>query len=319
MDTPHVLRLARAGNPKAIAHLINQALSAQDLRAHAALQGHCLHLMLEGGQVPNEQILIPYLKNSLQKLNAADIRTVQIQGRQRLATAPAWSQTLSLTPVSTEATPTIEATPTVPTGEISAPVTAESPSGRSHPPLTSRSVSSKPANYLSGQQVAFVTLVSLLMMFVGANLRTVSDLALRQVSRTPSLAKASLNYTGIYRAPVIERMGGIPVINVTFNGNQTFPMMLDTGASGTLITPEMAQLLQVEPTAQVRTATVNGIVLLDMGYVSSMEVQGAKVLDVAVAVGLPDMDIGLLGQDFFQYFDITLREDMVEFEPRRPR
>ena len=33
---------------------------------------------------------------------------------------------------------------------------------------------------------------------------------------------------GIYQIPIKSRRGGIPVIDVTFNGNQTYEMMLDT-------------------------------------------------------------------------------------------
>ena len=45
---------------------------------------------------------------------------------------------------------------------------------------------------------------------------------------------------GVFRVPIKRRSGKTPVIDVTFNGNQVFEMILDTGASGTLITQQMA-------------------------------------------------------------------------------
>lgn len=121
---------------------------------------------------------------------------------------------------------------------------------------------------------------------------------------------------GVYQAQIIDRKGGIPVIEVMFNENQTFEMMVDTGASGTAITPAMAELLGVVPTARGRANTPSQRnVEFDIGLVRSVTVGGAKQLNLPVAIA-PALDTGLLGQDFFGRYDVTIKEDVIEFRER---
>ncbi|MEB3211436.1 MAG: hypothetical protein VKL39_08770, partial [Leptolyngbyaceae bacterium] len=60
----------------------------------------------------------------------------------------------------------------------------------------------------------------------------------RSSNRSSNQQTAGLPQTGggVFRAPIVRRAGGTPVVMVTFNGNQTFEMIVDTGASGTVIT-----------------------------------------------------------------------------------
>lgn len=121
----------------------------------------------------------------------------------------------------------------------------------------------------------------------------------------------------VFEAPIIRRAGGTPVIGVTFNGSQQFQMIVDTGASGTVITPQMAYALQVVPVGQARVATASARnVSFPLGYVRSIDVGGAVAQNVLVAVSGSDLDIGLLGHDFFGNFDVTVRQDVVEFRER---
>ena len=120
-----------------------------------------------------------------------------------------------------------------------------------------------------------------------------------------------------FRAPILRRVGGIPVIAVTFNGNQQFEMIVDTGASGTLITPQMATVLNVVPVGQATASTASARnVTFPLGYVQSVEVDGAIASNMLVAVAGPELDIGLLGHDFFGNFDVMIRQNLVEFHPR---
>lgn len=122
---------------------------------------------------------------------------------------------------------------------------------------------------------------------------------------------------GVFRVPITRRMGGTPVVNVTFNGTQTYEMIVDTGASGTLITQAMASALGVTSVGQVRVDTASARdVAFPLGYVNSIEVGGAIATDVVVAVAGPDLSIGLLGHDFFGNFDVTIRQNEVEFRAR---
>lgn len=133
---------------------------------------------------------------------------------------------------------------------------------------------------------------------------------------TPQVIPPEVSGSGSFEAPIVGRAGGTPVINVVFNGNQVFPMIVDTGASGTLITPAMATALDVEPVGQIASATASGSATFPVGYVSSIEVGGAAIRDVPVAVGNIGLNIGLLGHDFFGNFDLTFRENVVEFRAR---
>ncbi|NJL20378.1 MAG: aspartyl protease [Leptolyngbyaceae cyanobacterium SM1_3_5] len=114
----------------------------------------------------------------------------------------------------------------------------------------------------------------------------------------PAIAPAPSN--SVFRAPILRRVGGIPVIAVTFNDTQQYEMIVDTGASGTLITLQMAAALNVVPVGQATASTASARnVTFPLGYVQSVEVDGAIASNVLVAVAGPELDIGLLGQDFF--------------------
>ena len=106
------------------------------------------------------------------------------------------------------------------------------------------------------------------------------------------------------------------MIDVTFNGNQTFEMIVDTGASGTLITQRMASSLQVNPVGSVDITIADGsTVRLPAGMLTSISVDGATINNVPIVIA-PSMPIGLLGHDFFDGFDIKIKQDVVEFYPR---
>ncbi len=127
------------------------------------------------------------------------------------------------------------------------------------------------------------------------------------------------NSNKIYRAAIKYRHHGIPVIDVTFNYGQTFEMIVDTGASGTLITQEMASSLQVTPMGWVDIYVADGrVVTLPTGSITAISVDGATITNVPVVIA-SSMPIGLLGHDFFNGFDIKINEDAVEFYPRQSK
>ncbi len=120
----------------------------------------------------------------------------------------------------------------------------------------------------------------------------------------------------VYQAKIKRRAGGTPVIDVTFNGSKTFEMIVDTGASGTLITKRMATTLGVKTVGKVKAGIADGtIVEFDLGRVQSIAVGGAVVKNVEVAIA-KEMEIGLLGHDFFGNYDVKIKKDVVEFYPR---
>lgn len=139
-----------------------------------------------------------------------------------------------------------------------------------------------------------------------------------QPNRSSSTRVAGVPSQGnVFRAPIVRRAGGTPVVRVTFNGNQTFEMIVDTGASGTVITQPMARALNITPVGSTNVATAssrNATFLL--GYVTSLEVSGARSQDLLVAIAGPELSTGLLGHDFFGNYDVTVRQNVVEFRER---
>ncbi len=121
---------------------------------------------------------------------------------------------------------------------------------------------------------------------------------------------------GYFLAPIKRRSGGTPVIDVTFNGNRTFEMLVDTGATGTVITRSMAQSLQIPLVGAGRFTLADGrSVLFPIGRLQSLSIDGATIRDVNVAI-TPDTADGLLGHDFLGNYDIKIKRDVIEFYPR---
>lgn len=121
--------------------------------------------------------------------------------------------------------------------------------------------------------------------------------------------------SGVFQAKIKRREANIPVIEVTFNGKQKFEMMVDSGASGTVITPAMAQALGIVPHGTIQAKTPNGEATFPLGRLTSMEAGGLAVRNVVVAIS-PSLDIGLLGHDFFGNKDVTIKQDTIEFRSR---
>lgn len=140
--------------------------------------------------------------------------------------------------------------------------------------------------------------------------------ASHQTSPKPAPQAAAGNSRTFY-APIVRREGSTPVIQVMFNASQPFDMIVDTGASGTVITRRMANALNVATVAEanVDTASQKGVIF-PLGYVKSIEVGGAVASNVLVAVAGSELDVGLLGHDFFGHYDVTIRENAVEFRER---
>ncbi|WP_421658332.1 retropepsin-like aspartic protease family protein [Leptothermofonsia sp. ETS-13] len=312
MELPqHPHELAKQGNPAAIARLINHALQPKGITARVTGKDGTLKVMLEADQIPDQQILVPYLEKNLAKLGITGIETIEIYGKQTCAAVPAWRQTCHcrLSSVSS----TARSLPSEPAPPQTSP--PEPVSTASTKPATVRLRMGLP-NVPSQRtyQMVFTGVIALILILLGANLRSIHTL----LASKPSPRPVALVETkeGVYRTRIINRIRGVPVIMVTFNGRYTVPMILDTGASSTVITQSMASTLGIVPIGQAIAQTANGYTTFDVGYVDSIEVEGAKMQQLPVAIGLPDMEVGLLGHDFFGNFDVTVREDRVEFRPR---
>lgn len=116
----------------------------------------------------------------------------------------------------------------------------------------------------------------------------------------------------VAQIPIQERRGGTPIVAVTMRGQKggkTFPMLFDTGATGTLITAAMAQEIGVVVVGETRATIADGsVVTLPIGYVDVIEVGGLRKESILVAIG---GNVGLLGQDFYGEYGIAMGSNVI--------
>lgn len=152
----------------------------------------------------------------------------------------------------------------------------------------------------------------------GSNSPTANSPTYSPGTATPGTTKPSTAISGrVFRAVIKRKEGKLPIIDVVFNGKHRAEMIVDTGASGTLVTADLAKVLKLKPIGyvQVDTASEQGVTLA-LSRLESMEVNGAVARNVRVAIAGPSLDIGLLGHDFFENYDVTIKRDVVEFRTR---
>jgi len=135
----------------------------------------------------------------------------------------------------------------------------------------------------------------------------------KQLRETLQSQKAATAAAAIIRVPIKYRLGGIPIIEAVFNGQYTFDVMLDTGASRTLISQKMAYILKIQPTGHHWGRVANGQEFeFESGWVQSLAVGAAVVQNLQVMIADQDVE-ALLGQDFLGSYHIRLLTDVIEF------
>ena len=117
-----------------------------------------------------------------------------------------------------------------------------------------------------------------------------------------------------FSVPIKGRNHGTPIIEVTFNGTRKFEMLFDTGATVTLITREIAYSLQLKPQGLAKVTVADGAeVVVAKTILKSLEIDGHIKKNMPVVVAPPAMEEGLLGQDFYEGYDIAIKENVIEF------
>ena len=133
-------------------------------------------------------------------------------------------------------------------------------------------------------------------------------------SESTGAASATTAKNGVYRVPIKRRLASTPVIDVMFNGKK-FEMILDTGASSTLITQRMAIALGLKPTGARQMIIADGSrVRFLTANIGSVTTGGMPARKLTVTVA-PNSDIGLLGHDFFDRYDVKIKRSVIEFAP----
>jgi predicted aspartyl protease len=122
--------------------------------------------------------------------------------------------------------------------------------------------------------------------------------------------------SGVYIVPIKRRHAGIPVIDVKFNDQYVFEMMLDTGATITALTKPMANTLQLKPEGSLPIQTPSDeLIYLPLSRVTSIKIAGMVSNNTNIIIS-PSLPMGLLGQNFFGFYDITIKQDVIEFRAR---
>jgi predicted aspartyl protease len=126
-----------------------------------------------------------------------------------------------------------------------------------------------------------------------------------------NVASPQLSKDGVIRIKIKKRYASTPVVDVAFNG-KTFEMIFDTGASSTLITRSMADVLSIQPTGYREVVIADGSTLkLPVTAIQKVSAGGLTSRNLEVTVA-NKADIGLLGHDFFGNYDIKIKRNEIE-------
>ena len=96
MKPSTALNLAKQGNPKAIAQVINERLSKKGVISHVTRHNQSLHITLEAAYVPQRTIFLPFLWRILKVLDAKAIQKATIQAKRFNCQHIAWFEEIPL-------------------------------------------------------------------------------------------------------------------------------------------------------------------------------------------------------------------------------
>lgn len=121
---------------------------------------------------------------------------------------------------------------------------------------------------------------------------------------------------GLFKLPIKRRESGIPVVDVTFNGKHTVEMLFDTGASGITIGTDMASAMGIKAHDSAYSQTAGGLVPIGIGQVSSVKAGELIAKNLQVSINPSLSKIGLLGQNFYGSYDVTIKQNQIELRAR---
>ncbi len=126
----------------------------------------------------------------------------------------------------------------------------------------------------------------------------------------------------IFSVP-LERIGSLFVVTIQINGSRPAKVILDTGASHTILSYAVARdlgLWALHPATSMTMQTVGGTVQADVLPVTLISIGGAEVRNSLAAIyDLPDAPAGiegLLGQSVLSQFEVTLNAEKSELRLR---
>jgi clan AA aspartic protease (TIGR02281 family) len=149
---------------------------------------------------------------------------------------------------------------------------------------------------------------------------TASRIQARETPRPPEPPKPpSPSKTTV---PILK-YGNIVVVDVTLNQQASAKLVVDTGATFTMISNAVAQQLgiAIDPARTVPFNTANGVIQAPLTDLSSITVGGMEVKNLTAAVHdtLPNSPVaGLLGLNFLSHFkmDIDTQKGLLHLEKK---
>lgn len=97
MTQPNLLELAKQGDAKAIASVMNHLLKDEGITAKAIQKDNSLLVILESAQVPEQISSVEFIHKLMMKLGIESIESVTVYGKQAGQPSSAWMKTLNLT------------------------------------------------------------------------------------------------------------------------------------------------------------------------------------------------------------------------------
>jgi clan AA aspartic protease (TIGR02281 family) len=121
-----------------------------------------------------------------------------------------------------------------------------------------------------------------------------------------------------------EKHGSVVIVKATLNGKAPVKLIVDTGASFTMISSATAKQLDIDTNQNPRSIpfqTANGMIQAPLINLDSIAVAGLELKNLTAAVhdALPDQEVaGLLGLNFLTNFrlDIDSEKGLVHFEKK---
>lgn len=121
-----------------------------------------------------------------------------------------------------------------------------------------------------------------------------------------------------------EKHGSVVIVQATLNGKAAVKLVLDTGASFTMISGATARQLDIDTTQITRSMpfqTANGMIQAPLISLDSISVAGLELNNLTAAVhdAMPDPTVaGLLGLNFLTNFrmDIDTEKGLVHLEKK---
>lgn len=132
--------------------------------------------------------------------------------------------------------------------------------------------------------------------------------ALRRDTPVVAASSAPARPTGPVTVP-IQMAGRSVIVPVTLNGTLSAALLLDTGASMTMISHRVANSLSLLTSRSGVLAGIGGTIRAKIARIDSVKVGAAEVTDLSVSIHdlsrNPTID-GLLGMDFLGRFQVSV-------------